>query len=43
MADRSHYCDAPLAEFHMDGRIGEGCDGVARKGREEDEGYDGVA
>jgi hypothetical protein len=43
VTDGGHYCDAPLAEFHVNGGIGEGCDGVAGEGREEDEGYDGVA
>lgn len=43
VADGRHYCNAPLAKFHMNGGIGECCNGVARKGREEDEGYDGVA
>lgn len=43
VAGGRHYGDAPLAEFHVDGGISEGCDRVARKGRKEDEGYYGVA
>lgn len=43
VADWRHDGNASLPEMHMDLSVGEGCDGISCKGREEDEGDDGVA